>query len=371
MKSKSVWLAVGLLALSLASSAHEPMIRGRWEFVHKSGDNLTQYNPNVTPATGYPGSFSGYLTDSGGGVKASTLDTVYCHEYLDNNVETSWVVLENGQIRVTFTASGNSTGDFQFIYTGTLTSHYVQTANDDSQVVVTAMYGSYTTTGDVSACNYGSGEFVATYFPDLAESRYDGDLASDPAIPHADQATVPASLNIVPLGPQGNGHFIGTVRLGPMTMRGAACFDPVSDSATLNLLPLSNQAGVVEIIYGADKNGAQLKMVTQSVNLTTNQSAPTGWPVEGAVAVAAAIGEDDVNGGISGIVNDGANKVLVAYYYILGGPCDGAGGTDSEFRLKMHGDSDRHHHKASKRRMEGESDRDDLDRPKSKRHHEN
>lgn len=325
-------LFILLLLAAVGVRAQEANLLGRWEFVNLTGDSLAQYNPDVTPITGYPIAFSGYLTEFGGGVKSSTLDSAQCDQVLGSNVDTAWKVLESGQIQVIFTVSGNSTGVFQFIYTGTLTSRYLRTADDGSQVAITAIYGTYTTTGDVSACSTGAGEFVATHFPDLGVATYQGHLTSDPNSPHVDQATVAATIRVSPVDPHSNGLITGTIELGTISLGGNACFDPINETTTLTILPRSYQTGMFEVVFAQDKNGNQFYWSAQSANLSTNLGDPAGTPVDGFKATGAAVGEDDIHGGISGIANDGTNNILVAFYAITGGPCDGIEGVDSQYR---------------------------------------
>jgi len=325
-------MLLAVLAPRIASSATTTP-QGRWEFVNISGDNTSQYNPNTNPDTGYPGAFSTYLTANGGGLTKNTTDSLICDQFSNGNVTPSWTLQANGQYKVTFTVTGNPTGTFQFIYTGTYTTSYKQDGKGNSSVTLTVMYGNYTTTGKVNACNYGSGQFVATYFPDLPLTTFKGTLDGADGSPAADQTSISTSLN---LATAAQGSLAGTIDLGTMTYKGKACFVPVSASHTLNInASLSSESGMFVTFYATDKNGVQLLLAAFSANLTTDMSDPNGIPSGALNAVGAAVGEDDPNGGNSGISNDGTNNDLVVYYGITGGPCDGVGGGDAPFKAQI------------------------------------
>lgn len=330
MKNYRVALIIAMLLLAVSvRPAAASGLQGRWEFVHTSGDSLAQWNSAA--GTGFPGQFSTYLTSSGVGLTYLTLDSLACDQ--TENITPTWTAVGENQYRITFTVTGNPAGTFQFIYTGTYTTHYQRTAKGGGSVYVTAVYGNYTTTGNVSACSSGSGQFVATYFPDVPATSYTGNLEAAYPPPMADQPSIATTLNFS--APSTQGGLAGTIDVGTMTYQGQACFTPVSGDHTLNIdSAASYQSGMMVMVYATDGNGVRVLLSGFSANFvpeTGDETDPYGYKLTGGEGVGAAVGEDDPDDGIKGIANDGANNYFVFLYGISGGPCDGVGGGDDPF----------------------------------------
>ena len=159
--------------------------------------------------------------------------------------------------------------------------------------------------------------------------------------------------------PPAPSEIAGTVTLDSNpTYGGAACF--ATTSGTVNPLTInattSAQSGMIEQIYaqGFDSQGNATTLVLDgySANIyttaantdpTANQITSSDW------AAGAAIGEDNPDAAPDGVRDDGTNTVMVFFYGVIGGACDGAGGADSPFHY-LAGKPVRHGHRRFPRR---------------------
>jgi hypothetical protein len=353
----------GLVVL-VAVSAFPVMVRaqvpvGRWEIVHTSGDSAAQTNL-------YPGGFSTYLYSDGTGDASSTASNSIC-VMSDYSVAPSWISSGENDYQITLAVNNDGLGpNVTFIYSGTYNAN--TSVPGDSNLQIPAITGTYYASGDASACSTATeaspGNFVATFLPDLSSGSSTGSLDGNDTqggtpFDNAVNATINFSTPPTP------GEIAGTVTLGANpTLNMIPCF--ATTSGVPNALTIdasqSNQAGISNAIYaqGFDPQGNATTLVLQgfSANLytTSNNTDPTADPITTTEwAAGAAIGEDDPDPGntqgigIQGVENDGTNNVLVEYYNVVGGACDGAGGSDAPFHflsgtpLPKHGR--KHHHR--------------------------
>jgi hypothetical protein len=338
--------AIVLLAVSAVPSLAAAQVpAGRWEIVHTSGDSSAQ-------TAMFPGGFSVYLYSNGTANTSATDSNSLCViDETGSNVVPTWVSLGGNEYQITIVVNNMGMGpDVSFIYTGTYNAN--TSVPGDASLQIPAISGTYYVVGDGSACSTTTmtspGNFVATFLPDLTSGSSTGSLDSydtDEGTPF-DQ-NVSTTINFIP--PPSAGEVAGTVLLGTnATFNGNACF--ASTAGVPNPLTISsstsNEAGILNAIYaqGLDPSGNATTLVLQgySANLyatdnntdsTANQVTSDEW------ASAAAIGEDDpdIGGaqgiGDQGVDDDGTNNVLVEYYNVVGGACDGAGGSDAPFHM--------------------------------------
>jgi hypothetical protein len=310
---------------------------GRWEIVHTSGDNSAQ-------TAMYPGGFSTFLRAGGTGYTYGTFSSSIC--VLDSesyNIVPTWTSLGANTFQITITVDNLGLGpNVSFIYTG-LYNPLTPVPGNLFQLIP-AITGTYSVTGDASACSdvtqSNPGTFIATLLPTISSGSASGSLDSFTAENgSAFDSTVNATIAFS--APPAPGQLTGTVSLTPNpTFRNGQCFattDGVVDSLTINP-GLSTQSGVAEYIYaeGLDPQGVPTKLFLNgfSVNLytTANNTDPHAIQITSDEwAVPAAIGEDNPSAGTAGVSNDGTNNVMVFLYGVVGGACDGAGGIDLPF----------------------------------------
>jgi len=347
---RTILATLSLAVLATFASAQNPNIAGRWSFVTLN-DTTTQLN-NM----GGPTEFDTVLDQSSKtitnptGIHAGT-DTSYC-----DNAATSG----EGNIKVTGTANSGTNGivltfdvnkgvsgsvEFKYIFTGTYTTNYERTGSHGSSTTLTAISGTYTTSGCSSA--EASGTFVATYFPAI-NSVYTGFLDAPDDGP-AVNGTNPATIYLDASGDgssvtgwyAANSNGTGAPSLSnPQT--GQACFvGPVTFSSSLSYV-----GGLAYSVFGTDSAGRQLWFNMYNSNPADNGTTTFSQ---------AAVGIDTPNSGNSGISNDGTNNQITVYYGISGGPCDGAGGGDAPFvpvKVKQHKEkprNPRHRHDDDRR----------------------
>jgi len=335
-----------LFAVSLVpaiAQAQTPV--GRWEIVHTSGDNSTQTNL-------YPGGFSTYLYADGTGDTYGTSSNSICLiDETSSSVVPSWINLGANTYQITMSVNNFGLGpNFSFVYTGTYSA--TTPVPGDSSLQIPAISGTYYPVGDASACSTATeaspGNFVATFLPDLSSGSSSGSLDgtdTDGGSPFDSSVTATINYSTPPV----LGQIAGTVSLNANpTLSGNACFATTAglpNSLTIDS-SLSTQAGLLDSIYaeGFDPQGdpttlvlqgfsANLYITTDNTDPTAGQIATTEW------AAGAAIGEDDpdLDGtqgiGTTGVSNDGTNNAMVQYYNVIGGACDGAGGSDAPFHF--------------------------------------
>jgi len=323
--------------LSAISYAQVPV--GRWEIVHTSGDSSSQTNL-------YPVGFSTFLRADGTGYTYGTFSSSIC--VLDaetNNIVPTWTSPGGNIFQITVTVDNLGLGpNVSFLYTG-IYNPLTPVPGNPSEFIP-AITGTYSVTGDASACSTATegspGTFVATLLPTISAGSASGSLDSfnaddGSAFDSTVNATVDFSL------PPAPGQIAGSVSLASNpTFRHTECFaatDGVVDSLTINP-SLSAQSGVAEYIFaeGFDPQGSPTKLYLNgfSANLysTPSNTDPYADQVTSEEwAVAAAIAEDNPAAGNDGVSNDGTNNVIVFLYGIIGGACDGAGGIDLPFHF--------------------------------------
>ena len=169
---------IGLLALisfyPTSTRATDPVLVGRWEIVHISGDNAAQM------AYG-PGSFSTFLRPDGTGYTYGTFsDSSLC--VLDSetfNQVPSWIQLGANTYQITIAVNNLGQGpNFSFIYTGAFSA--TTPVPGSGGVSIPAISGTYYAVGDASACSITTkdspGNFVATFLPTISEGSAAGTL---------------------------------------------------------------------------------------------------------------------------------------------------------------------------------------------------
>ena len=313
---------------------HAQVPVGRWEIVHTSGDRSAQ-------TALYPGGFATFLTAGGSGYTYGTFTNSICVIDAENsNIVPTWTSTLG--INFVITIAVNNLGlapNFSFIYTGTYNP--VTPVPGDFLHLIPAITGTYSSVGDVSACNNGSGNFTATFLPTissgLAMGALDG-MTADNGSPF--DATVNATITFS--APPAPGQIAGTVALATNpTFHFNPCF--ATTGGVVNPLTInpnkSSQSGASEYIFaeGLDPFGVPttLFLSGESVNLYTTppantdpnaiQITSTQW------AATAAIGEDNPAAGTTGVHNDGTNTAMVFLYGVTGGVCNSAGGVDAPF----------------------------------------
>jgi hypothetical protein len=336
-----------LLAFSttpMTAAAQVPA--GRWEIVHTSGDSTAQTDL-------YPGGFSTYLYSGGSGNTSATVANSICViDANGSNVVPSWTGVLGEVFQITITVDNLGLGpNFSFVYTGVYNP--VTPVPGDATLEIPTISGTYYYTGDASACSTATetspGTFVATFLPDLSSGSSSGSLdatQTDGGSPF--DASVTATISFTT--PPATGEIAGTVSLSPNpTFGGTPCFAAtggISNPLTINA-SLSNEAGIFNTIYaqGFDPQGNATTLVLQgySVNLyTTDNNTDTTSAYQltsDEWAVPAAIGEDDPDTegtqgiGTQGVQDDGTSNVLLEFYNVIGGACDGAGGSDAPFHF--------------------------------------
>lgn len=353
---------LGLVLLSVLGSfpaiAQAQVPAGRWEIVHTSGDSSAQ-------TALYPGGFSTYLNADGTANTSATLANSICViDASGSNVVPSWSSVGN-TVQITITVDNMGLGsDVSFVYSGTYNAS--TSVPGDSSLQIPAITGTYyAATGDGSACsttNSGSpGNFVATFLPDLTSGSSSGTLdGTDTNGGMPFDAGVTATVNYS--APSTTGQIAGTVSLASNpTLGGNACFAAPGGAPNALTIDssLSNEAGILSTVYadGFDPQGSPTTLLLQgySANVYTtssntdpnaNQMGTNEW------AAAAAIGEDDPAAGTAGVSSDGTNSAIVEYYNVIGGACDGAGGSDAPFHF-LSGKPVSHRGKKNPRRHHG------------------
>jgi len=330
-----VFALTGAVTLDTNVFTAPPLAVGRWEIVHTSGDNTAQTDL-------YPGSFSTFLSDDGTGYTYGTFTNSICViDAETNNVVPTWTSSDGINFVITITVDnlGLGNGNFSFIYTGTYNSR--TPVPGGLSLLIPAISGTYVATGNVSACNGGSGNFVATFLPTISGGSASGSLdnfSADNGFPF--DATVGATITFSAL--PADGQLAGTVSLAANpTFGGRACF--ASPSGVVNPLTInpskSSQSGTSEYIFaeGLDPQGIPTTLFLNgaSVNLYTTPPAntdPNATQISATVwAATAAIGEDNFAAAPDGVSNDGTNNVMAFSYGVIGGACDTAGGVDAPF----------------------------------------
>jgi hypothetical protein len=305
---------------------------GRWEIVHTSGDNSAQTDQ-------YPGSFSTFLNSGGTGYTYGTFTNSLCVIDAETyNVVPTWTTVGVNAV-ITITVDNLGLGpNFSFIYTGTYDP--LTPIPSGSPNTTGALTGTYSSIGDVSACNSGSGNFTATFLPTISSGLAMGSLDGMAAVNGSPfDATVSSTISFST--PPANGQIAGTVALAANpTFHSSPCF--ATTGSDVNPLTInsskSSQSGTSEYIFaeGLDPlgvpttlilNGASVNLYTTSANTDPNatQITTTEW------AATAAIGEDNPAAGFTGVSNDGANTAMAFSYGVIGGVCNDAGGVDAPF----------------------------------------
>lgn len=348
---KFVLLAIGFVFPSIIR-AQVPV--GRWEIVHLAGDNSSQTDL-------YPGGFSTFLKADGTAYTYGTFSNSICVLAAETyNIVPTWISLGGNSYQITITVDNLGLGsNVSFVYTGVYNP--LTSVPGDLSHQIPAITGTYYGTG-TSACSNtttsSQGTFVATFLPTLSSGSASGSLdgmAADNG--YAFDSTVNATITFS--APPADGQLAGQVTLATNpTFNLQACF--ATTSGTVNPLTInaskSVQSGVSEYMFaeGFDPNGAptalflnafsaDLYTTLSNTDLNATQVSTNQW------AAAAAIGEDNIAAGISGVANDGTNNVIVMYYGVLGGVCNNAGGVDAPFQFVsgtplVHGHGKQHHH---------------------------
>jgi hypothetical protein len=343
---------IGLLALILlyptaVIGAPDPILVGRWEIVHTSGDNAAQ--------TAYgPGNFSTFLRPDGTGYTYGTFsDSSLC--VLDSetfNQVPSWIDLGGNNFQITIAVNGLGQ-NFSFIYTG-LFNAMTSVPGSSGGLSIPAITGTYYAVGDASACSITTkespGSFVATFLPTISDGSALGSLDGFSADNgSAFDSTVNAIINFTT--PPAPGQLAGTVLLSPDAMfHHNTCFaatSSVTDPLTVITDPLtlnsgkSFQSGIFEYIFadGLDPSGVPTTLFLNSFSANLYVTPPPNTDPHAAQitttewAIPAAIGEDNPLAGPTGVNSDGTNSTMVMFYGVIGGVCDGAGGVDGPFHF--------------------------------------
>jgi hypothetical protein len=333
-------MAFVFLVLFAAPVNAQTAPNGRWEFVVTSGD--TEYELDLIGQA----TFSTYLSLSGtalSGDSQLTTNTTAAELYCCNDTITGTFTKHDGTTTavVKFSVPANpANGQVAFNYT--FTGTYNANPDDSNGPTIT---GTYTTNAGSTYSN-GSGTFVATWLPDFPATlqEYMGGLAGP------DDGTGPTDVPAtITLGTNPTSHdLFGTVSIPGLTSSGAACF-----AGTLTIQTLDNSglvgigtapngvgvpfaSGVGISIYAQDSAGTQLSLFGYSAK-----------PNENSAAVDESYLANTDNDGDTTTTDNGTNNVLILYYGITGGPCDGFGGGDSPFhpvkKYKHHKRSEHNH----------------------------
>jgi hypothetical protein len=334
--------------LVLAAAAQD--VSGAWEFVHLTGDAGLQ-------AEMYQGGYSTILTQGAThnhvanvtGSTAFTFTNNLAEIYCCNDQVSGTVNTQSNVVTITFSIPANpSIGQaaFQETYTGTFS------AGIPLFQIPTTITGTYTSTAP-SAYTNGHGNFVATWFPPFSGAAYTGGFDSLDVGSGAQD--VPASVKLTTnadgtlsgtVGGIRNGQADFTIAPGLKSSTGLACFaGPLTLKTVTNPLigsvpgyppntSPSFASGVGGYIFAEDSNGVQLWLNWESIR-------PDGSP--------AAVGEnfdaDDVS---HQTANNGTRNLLLMYYGVSKGVCDGAGGGDRGFSPEV-GKRDRDHREHRRR----------------------
>jgi len=329
-----VFALTGAVTLDTDAITEPPPAVGRWEIVHKTGDNDAQLALSH-------GSFSTFLNSDGTGNTFGTFTNSICVIDSENfNIVPTWASSGGNDIQITIMVNNLGLGpDFSFVYSGTYDSHFP--VPGDSSLFISAISGTYSSVGDVSACSASTGTFIATFLPTISSGTATGSLDGFTA-DNGSAFTETVSANITFSAPPTPGQIAGTVSLASNpTFNSNACF-ATTTGGIVNPLTInpsrSSQSGVSEYMFaeGFDPDGVPTTLFLNgfSANLYTSatsdpnaiQIATNEW------AVPAAIGEDHP-AAVAGVVNDGTNNAMVVLYGVVGGACNSAGGVDAPFHF--------------------------------------
>ena len=332
-----VFALAGAVTLDTNAITSPPPAPGRWEIVHKTGDNSAQ-------SAQFPGGFSTYLRTDGTGYTYGTFANSTCvvdRESFD--IVPSWVSAGGNDIQITIAVNNPGLGhNLSFVYTGRFDPLTAVPGN--SSQFIPAITGTYYAIGDASACSLATlatpGNFVATLLPTISSGSASGSLDGFNADNGSSfDSPVSATITFVP---SAQGQIAGTVSLASNpTFNQMGCFATTGGVVVpLTLNPnKSSQSGVSEYMFaeGFDPQGSPTTLFLNgfSANLYTgpntdknaSQITTTEW------AVPAAIGEDNPAAGITGVSNDGTNNAIVVFYGVVGGACNNAGGVDAPFHF--------------------------------------
>jgi hypothetical protein len=357
----------------------EDLAVGRWEIVHTTGDNSLQ-------TAQFPGGFSTFLFSDGTGNTSATFANSICVINGEaTNVVPTWVGLGGNNVQITITVDNLGEGpNFSMVYTGT---YGLTPIPGDLTVSIPTITGTYAPGGDpasTSACSNATatspGMFIATFLPTISSGSATGSLdgfspgtTGGPAFDATVNATVAFST------PPSPGQMNGTVTLDSNpTFAHNACFATSMIGGPVNPLTinpsLSAQSGIILQIRaeGFDPTGAPttLELDGYSANsyFTDTNTDPTANQIAaGEWAAGAAIGEDNpgTTPSSDGVANDGTNNVIVLFYGVVGGVCNGAGGADAPFHFvsaKPHIHGHRRHSRRGRSDRERDRGRTKVDR---------
>jgi hypothetical protein len=286
------------------------------------------------------------------------------------------VGLGGNNVQITITVNNlGAAPDFSIVYTGQYASIPIP---GDPSLSIPTITGTYVPAGGASGCSNGPGNFIATFLPTIssgsASGSLDGFSPGTTAGPAFD-STVNATVNFST--PPSPGQMNGTVTLASNpTFAHKACFATSIIDGTVNPLTinpsLSTQSGIILQIRaeGFDPSGAPttLELDGYSANLyfTDTNTDPTANQIAiGEWAAGAAIGEDNPDAMVPGVVNDGTNNAIVLFYGVVGGVCNGAGGADAPFHFvsaKPHIHGHRKHSRRGRRDRDRERERSKVDK---------
>jgi hypothetical protein len=299
-----LFLAANLFALaSLAFAQQIPNIQGRWEFVITTGDSQNQLN-NMGQS-----SISTYLLQTGSVVTNNvpmTTDNILADTYVYDNGTFTGTINKQDNVVLTYTVV-NQPGDgqptFNYVFTGTFKER-----DSDNPKRIT---GTYTSTADSST---GSGDFIATFFPDFKNVTYSGGFVA-PLGEGAGPYDVPAIITL-------NTNADHSVSVTNLSIGGslAACFVPPFTTVNDPNFPLvpTDAAGVGVNLYVRDSVGTQLSILGYFVE-------PDGFSP-------AALQENYGNPLPTNTSYAGTNTELLLWYGITSNnSCNGYGGGDNPF----------------------------------------
>ena len=265
-------VSIAVLLFSAVTSFGQTSLTGRWDIVAENGSTPAQV------ATGNLVEFQAFFNAAGTGIPNDTFDTAVCDNGGDNNV-TSFSQLTTGVNPnydiFTFNVNGGSGGNFMYTFF---------TSNPSGPT--SPINGWYlSTAGGCNAGNqsYYQGNMTAIYYPDITNT-YVVTLQPNNGVGSTFDAFLTLSQNAT------NGSLTGAIALT------GSCF--ASNLAITNNSSQdywSDVAGSVFEIYATDTNGNALLLVGDAIN-------------------------------------SGSNSAYNVYYSILGGPCNGQGGTDSPMK---------------------------------------
>src|SRR5215469_1214087 len=298
------FILLELAVYAAAANAQQiPNIQGRWEFVTVTGDSPTQLN-DMGQST-----ISTYLLQSGNTITNNvpmTSDTFADDEYDYNNSVFTGSITKQGNITLKYTHTNPDGTSFTYNYSGQL-----RDADGDNPLRIT---GTYTTTSWTSS---GSGNFVATFFPDFTNINYTGALEGPdmPGSTGPSNVAMSFTLNTNP----DHSVTLTNINIGQPL---AACFVPPITSTNDPNFPLvpTSAAGVAASFYLIDSVGNRMFM--------------SGYFTEPDGLTPAALDEIYFPGEqTSSTVYAGTNKMMVAVYSIdSNNSCNGYGGGDTPFQ---------------------------------------